>query len=77
MTKRLLTSNSPEAVALIRALGFKDLMVHSLEFKLTAGEAALISITTFVEVGTEDRFVECFRQFNLVPAAGSSEEEAK
>jgi hypothetical protein len=67
MTKKLLTSNSPEAIALLEALGFKDHHVHSVEFKLAAGELALISITTYVEVGTEERFVEFFQQFNLVP----------
>ena len=75
MSKRLLTAQDPEAIKLVEALGLKANKVHSLEFKLTAGELALLSITTYVEVDTAERFVELFQQFNLVPAATPPEEE--
>lgn len=75
MTKQFLTSNSPEVAALVEALGFKGLSIYSVDFKLVAGELALISVTSYVEVDTAERFVEFFEQFNLVPVATPVEEE--
>ena len=76
MTKKLLTSNSPEAIALVEALGFKALNIYSIEFKLVAGELALISTTSYLDVDTAERFVKFFEQFNLVPVATPVKEES-
>ncbi len=76
MTKPLLNSNSPEVATLVKALGFKDSGVHSIEFKIAVGEFALLSITSYVEVDTAERFVEFFQQFNLVPVATPTKEES-
>lgn len=75
MSKKLLTAQGPEAVRLAEALGLRADRVHSIEFKLAAGELALLSITTYVEVDTAEQFVELFQQFNLVPVSTSPEEE--
>ena len=67
MTNRLLTSQDPEAIQLVNALGLEGHRVHSLKFELVAGNLALLTVESYVEEQGAEAFVEFFQQFNLVP----------
>lgn len=49
MTNRLLTSQDPEAIQLVNALGLEGHRVHSLKFELVAGNLALLTVESCVE----------------------------